>query len=118
MVDQFFDFIFDSGLFIVLVFAIPLALVVMQWRLISRTQGVLRWLAAGPALILAAFIVLNAISPSNIWPIALIVWTLIALMALLRRPVPPGTIWACIKPVDGNIGRPRTLPFWKPRTDP
>ena len=78
MVDQLFDFIFDSGLFIIIAFGIPLALILMQWRLISRTQGALRWLAAAPALILAAFVVLNVIAPSNIWPIALLFWTLVA----------------------------------------
>jgi hypothetical protein len=31
-----------------------------------------------PSLILAAFVMLNLIAPSNIWPIALIFWAVIA----------------------------------------
>ena len=78
MVDRAIDFIFDYELFMVIAIGIPIALIVMQWRLIARTEGPLRWLAAAPSLILAAFAVLNVISPSNIWPIALLFWTPIA----------------------------------------
>jgi hypothetical protein len=78
MVDRAIDFIFDYELFMVIAIGFPIALIVMQWRLIARTEGPLRWLAAAPSLILAAFAVLNVISPSNIWPIALLFWTAIA----------------------------------------
>jgi len=78
MVDRAIDFIFDNDLFMVIAMGIPIALIVMQWRLIARTEGPLRWLAAAPSLVLAAFVVLNVISPSNIWPIALLFWTAIA----------------------------------------
>jgi hypothetical protein len=70
MVDRAIDFIFDNDLFMVIAIGIPIALIVVQWRLIARTEGPLRWLAAAPSLILVAFVVLNVISPSNIWPIA------------------------------------------------
>jgi hypothetical protein len=78
MVDRVVDFIFDNDLFMVIAIGIPIALIVVQWRLIARTEGPLRWLAAAPSLILVAFVVLNVISPSNIWPIALLFWTAIA----------------------------------------
>ncbi len=78
MMDRAIDFIFDNDLFMVIVLGIPIALIAMQWRLIARTQGPLRWLAAAPSLIIALFVVLNIISPSNIWPIALLFWTVIA----------------------------------------
>lgn len=78
MVERIIDVIFDSGLFMFVALGVPIALIVMQWRLIARAQGPLRWLAAAPSLILAAFVVLNVISPSNIWPIALLFWTAIA----------------------------------------
>jgi hypothetical protein len=78
MADRAIDFIFDYELFMVIAIGIPIALIVMQWRLIARTEGPLRWLAAAPSLIIAAFVVLNVISPSNIWPIALLFWTAIA----------------------------------------
>ena len=78
MADRAIDLIFDYELFMVIAIGIPIALIVMQWRLIARTEGPLRWLAAAPSLIIAAFVVLNVISPSNIWPIALLFWTAIA----------------------------------------
>jgi hypothetical protein len=78
MVDRAIDFIFDYELLMVIAIGIPIALIVMQWRLIARTEGPFRWLAAAPSLIIAAFVVLNVISPSNIWPIALLFWTAIA----------------------------------------
>jgi hypothetical protein len=96
MVDRAIDFIFDNDLFMVIAIGIPMALIVMQWRLIARTEGPLRWLAAAPSLILVAFVVLNVISPNNIWPIALVFWTAIAfgvhlaawlLLKFIGRPV-------------------------------
>jgi hypothetical protein len=96
MVDRAIDFIFDNDLFMVIAIGIPMALIVMQWRLIARTEGPLRWLAAAPSLILVAFVVLNVISPHNIWPIALVFWTAIAfgvhlaawlLLKFIGRPV-------------------------------
>jgi hypothetical protein len=73
------DFFIDPGLVVVLLgVAILVALIVLQYRLIARTEGFLRWLAAVPSLILAAFVMLNVIAPSNIWPIALIFWAVIA----------------------------------------
>lgn len=79
MLDLAIDFLFDSGAFMLVVLAIPLVLIVAQWRLISRTEGLLRWVAAAPSLILGLFVVLNVISPSNIWPIALVFWAVIAI---------------------------------------
>ncbi len=79
MFDQAIDFIFDSDwLFMLVVLAVPIALIALQWRLIARTQGPLRWIAAAPSLILALFVVLNVIAPSSIWPIALLFWAAIA----------------------------------------
>jgi hypothetical protein len=96
MFDQAIDFIFDSDwLFMLVVLAIPIALISLQWRLIARTQGPLRLLAATPSLIIALFVVLNVIAPSNIWPIALLFWTAIAfgvhvavwlLLKFIQRP--------------------------------
>jgi len=91
------DLWFDPAQAVVLVaIALFAALIFLQYRLIMGTEGPLRWLAAAPSLILAAFVLLNIIAPSNIWPIALVFWTVIAfavhaaawfLVRLLRRPV-------------------------------
>lgn len=78
MLDQAIDILLDPDAFMLIAFGVPLVLVVAQWRLISRTEGSLRWVAAAPSLILVLFVVLNVISPSNIWPIALLFWTVIA----------------------------------------
>ena len=79
MLDQAIDILFDPDAFMLIAFGVPLVLIVVQWRLISRTEGLLRWVAAAPSLILGLFVVLNVISPSNIWPIALLFWTAIAI---------------------------------------
>lgn len=90
------DFWFDPALAVFLL-AVALfgTLIFLQYRLIARTEGVLRWLAAAPSLMLVAFVVLNVIAPSNIWPIALVFWTMIAfvvhfaawfVLRLLQRP--------------------------------
>ena len=42
MADRAIDFIFDYELFMVIAIGIPIALIVMQWRLIARTEGPLR----------------------------------------------------------------------------
>jgi hypothetical protein len=91
------DLWFDPVQAVVLVaIALFAALLFLQYRLIIRTDGRLRWLAAAPSLILAAFVLLNVVAPSNMWPIALVFWTVIAfavhsgawfLVRLLRRPV-------------------------------
>lgn len=80
MANETADFLIDPGQMLVLAgVAILVGFVVLQYRLISRTAGGLRWIAAAPSLIIAAFVVLNIISPSNIWPIALLFWLVIAL---------------------------------------
>jgi hypothetical protein len=96
MVERIIDVIFDNDLlFMVVALGTPIALIAMQWRLIARTRGPLRWLAAAPTLIIVLFVVLNVIAPSNIWPIALLFWTAIAfvvhvavwlLLKFIQRP--------------------------------
>ncbi|MCC6947048.1 MAG: hypothetical protein IT539_04700 [Bradyrhizobiaceae bacterium] len=82
MVENEDDFLLDPGQLLVLAgVAILIAFVWLQYRLITRMEGPLRWVAAVPSLIMALFVVLNVISPSNIWPIALIFWLVIALGA-------------------------------------
>ena len=89
------DLWFDPALAVFLA-AVALfgTLIFLQYRLIARTEGALRWLAAAPTLVLVVFVALNVIAPSNIWPIALVFWTAIAfvvhfaawfLLRLLRR---------------------------------
>jgi len=89
------DFWFDPALAVfLLAIALVGALIFLQYRLIARTEGPFRWLAAAPSLILALFVLLNLIAPSNIWPIALVFWMAIAFVVhfaawfllRLRRP--------------------------------
>jgi hypothetical protein len=71
------DFPYDLAI-VLAAAALVIGFAVLQFRLVSRAQGSLRWLAAAPSLIIAAFVVANVISPSNIWPIALVSWLAIA----------------------------------------
>ena len=71
------DFPYDLAV-VIAAAALVIGFAVAQYRLIARTDGLLRWFAAAPSLIIALFVVLNVVSPSNVWPIALVFWLLIA----------------------------------------
>lgn len=65
---------------------------VAQIDLVSRTEGLWRWVAAVPTMVIALYVVTNTGAPHSAWPEALAIWSGVAAAS-------HGVVWFALRSV-------------------